>query len=121
MLPGCQKSPPATTNNALHCASWLSATFLASAGMPPDTGDKLAESCAALARSSDKAETSVRFGCGFVFGLMCGTGTLVFGLATRERAAVALVVVVAVVCGLLAVRYGDLFWKRLSGWFWWWM
>ena len=70
---------------------------------------------------SDKAETSIRFGCGFVFGLMSSAATLVVGFATEERAMVAFVVVVAIVCGLLAVRYGDLFWKRLSRWFWWWV
>ena len=71
--------------------------------------------------SSDKVETSIRFGCGFIFGLMCGTGTLVFGFATQDRPVLAFVVVVAIACGLLAVRYGDLFWKRLSRCFWWWV
>lgn len=64
-------------------------------------------------------ETGIRFGCGFVFGLMCATGTLVFGLATEDRGVLALVVVVAIVCGLLAARYGDLLWTRLSRWLWW--
>lgn len=52
---------------------------------------------------------------------MSSAATLVVGFATEERAMVAFVVVVAIVCGLLAVRYGDLFWKRLSRWFWWWV
>lgn len=70
---------------------------------------------------SDRTEAGIRFGCGFIFGLMCGTATLVIGFATQDRAMIAFVVVVAVVCGLLAVRYGDLFWKRLSRWLWWWI
>jgi hypothetical protein len=68
----------------------------------------------------DSFEKRLRFGCGFVFG-----GLVAFFVALRELAAFtdtfwAVVVGVAVVFGLLAVRYGDAFWHGVSEWFRWW-
>lgn len=74
-----------------------------------------------MAGSTDKTEISIRFGCGFIFGLFCGGATLIIGLVSQDRIAVAVVIVVAVACGLAAARYGDAFWTRLSGWNWWWI
>ena len=61
----------------------------------------------------DAFEKRVRFGCGFLFGAV-----VAFLLALREVGAFssafwAIVVAVAVIFGLLAVRYGDRFWHLI--------
>jgi hypothetical protein len=56
----------------------------------------------------------VRFGCGALFGLFFGGGTLFVGHSMGALVAAALGG--ALVCGVLSVRYGDRFWESLSGW-----
>jgi uncharacterized membrane protein HdeD (DUF308 family) len=64
----------------------------------------------------DAFENRVRFVCGLVFGV--GSGLVA---ATRWPFASALFLVLfvggyAVVCGLLAMRWGDRFWTSLRWW-----
>jgi predicted membrane protein len=65
----------------------------------------------------DAAEKGIRFGCGFVLG-----GLFVFICVLREvhtltNFAIVGCVVGALVCGWLAMRYGDEFWKSFPWWF----
>jgi hypothetical protein len=72
----------------------------------------------------DSLEKKVRFGCGFLFGLVIGLleFTRIF-LFSSGSTLIVTVGIVAVVCGLLALKYGDRFWyyvlERLRGLIWW--
>jgi hypothetical protein len=75
-----------------------------------------------LADSSDKAEKVIRFGCGFVFGLIVGVSSLILFLVGNDSSWLASALVVALIFGALSMRYGDPFWRwlsRLSLWGWW--
>jgi len=72
----------------------------------------------------DNFEKGVRFGCGFLFG-----GVLFFFILLQKLhgslsdSAWPLVLGAAFAAGLLAMRYGDAFWRLLSKcceWFRWW-
>ncbi len=68
----------------------------------------------------DTSEKAIRFGCGFVVGLMLGVGSI-FGLLSEPiELAIGGSLVVAMVCGYLAMRRGEGFWESLSRWFWFW-
>ena len=67
----------------------------------------------------DPFEKRLRFGCGFLFG-----GLIAFIIALREFVAYtglfwATIAAVAIISGILAVRYGDEFWRRVSDLFHW--
>jgi hypothetical protein len=69
----------------------------------------------------DYEEKAIRFGCGFVFGLVVigfGTGLSLLG---RGAWAAGFAVVGAVICGLLAMHMGERFWDwwRDRRWWWW--
>ena len=67
----------------------------------------------------DSFEKRLRFGCGFVFG-----GIVALFIVAREVTAFtgpswAAVLGIAIIIGLLAMRYGDAFWRSISHWFHW--
>jgi hypothetical protein len=69
---------------------------------------------------TDPLERKIRFGCGFTFGLIIGF----FGFAKIMYASPGLVVasavIAALVCGWLALKYGDRFWHQMiQRWRWW--
>lgn len=71
----------------------------------------------------DASEKRFRFGCGFVVGGLLAVSVALQVMATRFDSLwvfVAGVAGAAVVCGLLAVRYGDAFWHAVASWFRWW-
>ncbi len=72
-------------------------------------------------REPDKEEKIIRFGCGAVLGAVVGL-YLAFRFIALPFGTVAVIVAGAVVlCGYLALRYGDAFWHRfLQNWWWWW-
>jgi len=66
----------------------------------------------------DPLEKKIRFGCGFVFGfLIVGFSGFLWSISTAYYVA-AFAVLCAMVCGLLAMRYGDRFWYSLRHWLW---
>ena len=68
----------------------------------------------------DAAEKGIRFGCGFVLGAFVVAVTSVTWLLYAGWGFLAMVVVVGVIFGLLAMRYGDPFFERVMKWLSWW-
>lgn len=68
--------------------------------------------------SPDTQEKGVRFGCGFVLGLLLGGlgGARMF--FDDGSAILAVTIVVAMVPGLSAMRFGDSFWHALKHFLW---
>jgi hypothetical protein len=69
----------------------------------------------------DRLEKGIRFVCGFALGAVLGSFAAAYYDAPGLGAAVGIAAATAVVCGLLAVRYGDRFWyglRRLRWFFW---
>jgi hypothetical protein len=67
----------------------------------------------------DAQEKRIRFGCGFIFGLVtAGVSSVSFLLANRYYIA-ALCLFAGFLFGFAAVKYGDEFWYKL-GKYWWW-
>jgi hypothetical protein len=69
----------------------------------------------------DPMEKRIRFGCGFLFGLVIGLFEFARVLYTSAGLVVAVSAVsAALVCCWLAMKYGDRFWTELlSRWQWW--
>jgi len=68
----------------------------------------------------DTSEKAIRFGCGFVVGLMVAVSALLeWADAPVERWVIA-GLVVAAVCGWLAMRHGEGYWESLAKWLWFW-
>lgn len=63
---------------------------------------------------------AIRFTFGAVFGLIVGAGGFLFIPSHFWYLTVGVMVVLTIVCGFLAARYGDGFWESLSSWFRWW-
>jgi hypothetical protein len=62
----------------------------------------------------DSFEKRLRFGCGFIFGVVV---TCLCTLQTFATVGGALIISgVAIVFGFLVMRYGDDFWRVLSNW-----
>ncbi len=67
----------------------------------------------------DPLEKKIRFGCGFLFGLIFGFfGALRFMYRIMNNynsggIVIACAVISALVCGGLALKYGDRFWKEM--------
>lgn len=61
----------------------------------------------------DRLEKGLRFGCGFIFGCVICFGALLTSLilTVNVHSAVAWSIVVGLLCGYAAVRFGDAFWK----------
>jgi hypothetical protein len=68
----------------------------------------------------DRLEKGVRFGCGFLFGGALGVGALLTSLWSAHYI-VTCVLVIALICGYAAMKFGDSFWENVRGWWWtWW-
>ncbi len=61
----------------------------------------------------DPVEKKIRFGCGFLFGLIIGFFESARILSSSDSAEFLflLTVIVALVCGWLATKFGDRFWQ----------
>ena len=69
---------------------------------------------------SDGSSKGVRFGCGFILGVV-GVGlSLTVFLWAQGWYAVAMLVAAGCICGALAVRYGDDFFEKYIKSAWWW-
>ena len=67
----------------------------------------------------DNTEKGIRFGCGFLFGLvLVGVSSLWWGLYDRNLYVVT-TLLMALAFGFAALRFGDAFWRWLGRWFWW--
>lgn len=65
-----------------------------------------------------KGEKVTRFGCGFVFGAFAvGVSVWLWSLFNGLYL-FAVVVGFGLVCGMLAVRFGDKFWHSIPKWWW---
>lgn len=61
-------------------------------------------------------EKRVRFGCGFLFGLVSGGLFLVQVVAESLGVNAAGAVASALICGFLAMRFGERFWSWARHW-----
>lgn len=68
----------------------------------------------------DAFEKRLRFGCGFLFGVVVVAYMLLRQLFEPSGTFWAVGAGVAVVCGVLAVRWGDRFWRVAVSWWWPW-
>lgn len=68
----------------------------------------------------DKTENTIRFGCGFTFGLVLGFVFAVQWMASTWGCFTAIAIASGIVCGLLAMKKGDAFWYSLKDKLWWW-
>lgn len=70
-------------------------------------------------RPAGKTEKAIRFGCGFILGLLFfGVSSIWFVIEDRDTYVVA-ILVAAIVFGLTAMQFGSAFWKALGRWFSW--
>ncbi len=68
----------------------------------------------------DPLERKIRFGCGFIFGLVLGLLEFARTMYKSVGLVAVLTVMAALVCGWLALKYGDRFWYGiLQRWRWW--
>ncbi|MEM7436997.1 MAG: hypothetical protein AAF436_17725 [Myxococcota bacterium] len=67
-------------------------------------------------RKVRKVRIFARSGCGFLAGALLGGFYLMWTNLPYESL---WVVLIAVVCAMLANRYGERFWELLGGVFWW--
>jgi hypothetical protein len=71
-------------------------------------------------REPDPLEKKIRFGCGFFFGLVLGGLEFVRMAYKSAGVIVASTLIAALLCGLLALKYGDRFWNwMIERWRWW--
>lgn len=68
-------------------------------------------------RSPDRMEKGLRFGCGALFGVFVGLSVLTRVTAETFGGLWTYLGVSMLICGLLAMRYGDEFFKSFSDWF----
>lgn len=69
----------------------------------------------------DTQEQVIRVGCGFTVGALVFAGGSMTWAVASGQALVAALVVVGVVFGWLAMRFGDPFWHRLASLYRWWV
>lgn len=67
----------------------------------------------------DNAEKGIRFGCGFVFGIVLGGIAALRVFYDEGNSAVVMAVVIALIFGFIALRFGDSFWRWYARWFNW--
>lgn len=67
----------------------------------------------------DNTGKSVRFGCGALFGAVVAGIACLWRISEQWPLAAFFVVGAALVCGFLAVRYGDDFWSWMADHCWW--
>jgi hypothetical protein len=70
-------------------------------------------------KEPDSFEKSLRFGCGFVFGLFIGFLVAAQSIYHSLGWLATITFIVGVAFGLLAMRYGDKFWYSIKKWDWW--
>ena len=66
----------------------------------------------------DRLEKGIRFGCGFLLGVATAIGALLTTL-WRLQSVVAACVLVGLLCGYFAMRFGDRFWDFVLRWWPW--
>lgn len=66
-----------------------------------------------------RTEKRVRFGCGFVLGLLLGGISAATKFYDDGNTIVAVALVVAVLVGFAASHFGESFWRALKHWVWW--
>jgi hypothetical protein len=70
---------------------------------------------------TDGAEKVIRFACGACFGFGFAFSFFwIFDDLQSLFITFTISLAVAFVFGILALRYGDYFWERISDWLWWW-
>ncbi len=62
------------------------------------------------------AENVLRFGCGAVGGVMLGVVVVLTMASDSRLLLLCIILLLAVVCGGLAMTYGDRFWHTLARW-----
>lgn len=67
----------------------------------------------------DKTEKSIRLGCGFAFGLIVGFFWMAEAVMDSWGLPAAIIFVIAIICGVLAMKQGDSFWHSLRSWWFW--
>ena len=67
----------------------------------------------------DKTELGIRFGCGFIFGLLLFGLSAVWFIVEQSSSYLVFVVLAAIVLGLAAMKFGDAFWRWISRWLSW--
>ncbi len=67
----------------------------------------------------DNTERGIRFGCGFVFGLLLFGLSAIWFITEGLSAYLIFVFVAATALGLAAVKFGDAFWRWISKWLSW--
>jgi len=65
----------------------------------------------------DRLEKGIRFGCGFLFGVFITFASGLAYLLWNTHYLVAACIVLALLCGYCAMRFGDSFWTKFS-WLW---
>ncbi len=74
-------------------------------------------------RKPDALEKRVRFGGGFMFGVVAGFFFLLNEVARSMDTSGSVTIfwvsigLIALLCGYLAMRYGDDFWRGFADWF----
>jgi len=68
---------------------------------------------------SDKPERRIRFGCGFILGLILGGIGAARMFYDNGNTIIAVTLVVALILGLAALQFGDSFWRVMKHWVWW--
>ena len=72
-----------------------------------------------MSHKPDAAERGIRFGCGFLFGLVVSFAWFFWFWAASPLSMVIVLCVVGIVCGGFATWYGDAFWEWLAQNRWW--
>jgi len=73
---------------------------------------------AEMSEQPDATGKIIRFSCGAIFGFLLGFDFVYFIFSTLPASFV-VGILAAVIFGILAVRYGDRFWERLTNWLQW--
>jgi hypothetical protein len=67
-------------------------------------------------KKTDYSQFIARFGCGFLVGILIGGScSMVYGTKTMGGLITAWIIL-ALLCGLLSVIFGDKFWKTIIHW-----
>jgi hypothetical protein len=64
----------------------------------------------------DASEKRIRFGCGFIFGGLFGFIVVLREVYQMTGMAWTCIAGIAILCGCLALRYGDEFWESITKW-----
>jgi hypothetical protein len=67
----------------------------------------------------DPLEKRIRFGCGSLFGLIFGCYAAFKTWPENMYVDIALVIIIILTCGTLAMKQGDGFWHELTNFHWW--